>query len=79
MKKIYLKSKKHFIILLVLIFIVIFITINVMFMSKYGAATVSAGVVLITILLGEISLVVCFSALFIYGIYYLVTKAIGCK
>lgn len=79
MKKIYIKSKKHFTLLLSLLSVIIFIVINVILINRYGMTTVSAYGFLLTVFICVISIVALFVVLIICAICHLIKRAIGIK
>ena len=79
MKKFYIKSKKHFKLLLTFLFMIIFIVANIILMNRYGVTTVSAYGFMLSVLIGAIVLIISFSILVIGIIYYLIKKSIGYK
>lgn len=79
MKKFYIKSKKHFKLLLTFLFVIIFIIANIILMSRYGVTTVSAYAIVLSLIIGSIVLIISFLILIIWIIYYLIKKSIGYK
>ena len=78
-KKFYIKDKKKFRLLIIILSVIVFFTMNVVLMSIFGIATVAAYGLTLTLVVGVIGFLIGLLVLIVVVLYYLIKDSIGKK